>query len=66
MSAIDKGNETLKVARRYHKHFRVIVGGNFVECLECGKHAHLDTDPTLLVVHGRAGEPFYYAAPEEF
>ena len=35
--------------RTEHKH--IFVGQNFVECLQCRKHAHLTSDGMRLMVH---------------
>lgn len=46
------------IAQRHHRDttmcHNVMIGGNFIECLDCGKHAHLHEGDLLypLVLHG--------------
>jgi hypothetical protein len=55
------------IAKRFHTdrttHQHVTMGANFVECMECGKHAHTGSDlERPLVWHGsehRSGSEFH-------
>ena len=48
-------DKLLLEARNAHatrtEHKNIFVGVNFVECLQCRKHAHLTSDGKRLIVH---------------
>jgi hypothetical protein len=48
-------------------HLSIIIGANFVECLECGAHAHVEewTEDTMLITHNGGNEQ-KRISPEEF
>ena len=52
----DDPTDALQRARGYHTlntgHIGIVVGANFIECSECGKHAHLVGKGSTLVRHG--------------
>ena len=53
---------------RHPKH-EVVIGQNFVECLTCGAHAHIElsaTEPPVLVSHTSLGSDWRVIRPEEF
>jgi len=48
---------------------QVVVGCNFVECLTCGAHAHIElsaTEPPVLVSHTSLGSDWRVIRPEDF
>lgn len=58
------------IARKFHAgrtgHEDIAVGSNFVECRECGAHAHVGSDRyNPMVQHGRIG-PVTYNRPQDF
>ena len=48
-------------------HQEVFLGANFVECMTCGKHAHVvPSYEKPLLVHGRTGSLYHPTRPEDF
>ena len=43
---VTERNRLRQLAREHRaqfpKHARLVVGGNFVECMDCGYHVHID------------------------
>ena len=61
-------DKALRIARDAHRkrtgHKKIIVGMNFIECLECKKHAHLGNGH--LIVHGRGLLQSAIITPDKF
>jgi len=47
-------------------HKSIIVGNNFVECRECGRHAHIAPDGKSLFVHNKDYSQMETIKIEEF
>ena len=63
-------DKLLLEARRAHRtrteHTHVFIGMNFVECLQCRKHAHLTSDGMRLVVHDSSHKAVETIDAEDF
>lgn len=55
-----EGDGNLIFAKQAHRartgHNDIFVGMNFVECLDCGRHAHQTDGRGVLFLHGRPGD----------
>ena len=63
----DRAN--LKRAALAHQHRMVFVGMNFIECLECGLHAHQAEGlggKGLLILHNADYSLYVHIQPEQF
>ena len=70
MDRITRGDRTLRVAGESHlaKHAGhwLFWGNNFVECLICGEHCHLHTNPDKVVRHNSDYTILETIDPEQF
>lgn len=65
----NENNVLLQQARAAHNmttgHVRMFIGANFIECEECGKHAHIPRDG-ILILHNADYSIYESIAPTDF